>query len=116
MPLTKDADIINSFAADLPPKIMPREGDAAVDALKLANQQLKNSGYTGPILFIADSLADSLDFTADKNTAPVQVLGMIGNDGIETLRSVAQKSGATFTSVTVDDSDVTRLSKLVETS
>ncbi len=116
MPLTKDASIINSFAADLSPKIMPREGDAAAEALALANQQLENAGLSGSILFIADSLPDSLNFTAEKNTAPVQVLGMIGNDGTETLRSASQKSGATFTPVTVDDSDVKRLSKLVETS
>lgn len=116
MPLTKDAGIINSFAADLAPKIMPREGEAAAEALDLATQQLEDSGYSGSILFIADSLPDSLNFTAEKNTAPVQVLGMIGNDGTETLRSATQNAGATFTPVTVDDSDVTRLSKLVETS
>ena len=116
MPLTKDAGIINSFAADLSPKIMPLEGDAAAEALVLANQQLENAGLSGSILFITDSLPNSLNFTADKNTAPAQVLGIIGNDGTETLRSVTQKSGATFTPVTVDDSDVKRLSKLVETS
>jgi len=116
MPLTKDTGIINSFATDLSPAIMPREGDAAAEALRLANQQLKNAGLSGSILFITDSLPDSLDFTADKNSAPVQLLGIIGNDGTDRLRSMAQKSGATFTPVTVDDSDVNRLSKLVETS
>ncbi|MCF6311539.1 MAG: VWA domain-containing protein [Verrucomicrobiales bacterium] len=116
MPLTKDAGIINSFATDLSPKIMPREGDAATEALALAKQQLKNASLSGSILFIADSLPDSLNFSTDKNSAPVQVLGMIGNDGIDSLRSAAQKSGSAFTPVTVDDSDVSRLSRLIETS
>jgi Ca-activated chloride channel family protein len=116
MPLTKDAGIINSFAADLSPRIMPREGEAAAEAFKLANQQLENASLSGSILFIADSLPDSLDFTTEKNTAPVHLLGMVGKDGIDTLRSTVQQKGATFTPVTVDDSDVSRLSKLVETS
>ncbi len=116
MPLTKDAGIINSFAADLSPKIMPREGEAAAEAFKLANRQLKNASLNGSILSIADSLPDSLDFITEKNTAPVHVLGMIGPNGLDSLRSTVQKNGATFTPVTVDDSDVTRLSKLVKTS
>lgn len=116
MPLTKDSGIINSFAADLSPKIMPLQGDAAAKALILADQQLKKAKSSGSILFITDDLPDSLDFTADKNISPVQVLGIIGNDGTEALRSKAQNAGATYTPVTVDDSDAKRLSKLVETS
>lgn len=116
MPLTKDAGIINSFAADLSAKIMPREGDAAAEALMLAKQQLDKAGISGSILFISDSMPNTLNFTEKNNTYPVQVLGMIGDNGIENLRTTAQKSGASFTPVSVDERDVKRLSSLIETS
>ena len=40
VPLTRDAGIVNTFAAALNPKIMPDDGDAAVEALALADQVL----------------------------------------------------------------------------
>ena len=40
VPLTRDAGIVNTFAAALDPKIMPDDGDAAVEALALADQVL----------------------------------------------------------------------------
>jgi Ca-activated chloride channel homolog len=38
MPATTDGGIIDTFAQALDPTIMPKEGDAAVDALRLADQ------------------------------------------------------------------------------
>jgi Ca-activated chloride channel family protein len=37
MPATTDGGIIDTFAQALDPTIMPKEGDAAVDALRLAD-------------------------------------------------------------------------------
>src|SRR5262249_5426661 len=54
MPITSDGGIIDTFAQSLDPKIMPSDGDAAADALKLADQTLAGSGS---ILWITDSVA-----------------------------------------------------------
>jgi len=57
MPLTRDRDIINAFAGALDPKVMPTEGDAALEALSLAAGALSKSGQAGSILWITDGLA-----------------------------------------------------------
>lgn len=119
MPLTKDADIINSFATDLSPKIMPSEGDAAIQALTLARAQLIEANASGSILFIGDSLPTTLDFTAQNKSAssvPVQMLGIIGTDGQASLQASSQKAGGSFTAVSIDDSDVKRAARLAQSS
>jgi hypothetical protein len=50
MPVTKDENIVNTFAGALDPKIMPSEGDSAAEALRLADQTLADSG-SGSIVF-----------------------------------------------------------------
>jgi Ca-activated chloride channel family protein len=40
MPLTSDAGIIDNFASVLDPKIMPEDGDAAAEALQIADETL----------------------------------------------------------------------------
>ena len=57
LPLTKDAEIIKTFAQALDPGIMPREGDALQDALLLAQSQLKGSG--GSIVVLSDAVSPS---------------------------------------------------------
>ena len=56
MPATTDGGIIDTFAQALDPKIMPKDGDAAADALRLAEQTLAEAG-SGSILWITDSIA-----------------------------------------------------------
>ena len=56
MPATTDEGIIDTFAQALDPKIMPADGDAAAEALRLADQTLAEAG-SGSILWITDSIA-----------------------------------------------------------
>ena len=56
MPLTTDANVINTFAADLSPTLMPKEGDDAAAALRLSERQLDKGGQPGAVLFITDEL------------------------------------------------------------
>ena len=44
MPATSDDGIIDTFAQALDPKIMPKEGDVAAEALRLADQTLAEEG------------------------------------------------------------------------
>ncbi|HEX5397910.1 MAG TPA: VWA domain-containing protein, partial [Verrucomicrobiae bacterium] len=55
MPPTKDNSIIYTFAQALNPKIMPVDGDAPAEALKLADQTLAEAGG-GSIVWITDSI------------------------------------------------------------
>ena len=57
LPLTKDAEIIKTFAQALDPSIMPREGDALPDALLLAQSQIKGKG--GSIVVLSDAVSPS---------------------------------------------------------
>ena len=54
MPLTKDRNIINSFASALSPSIMPLRGDALYDALKLASKQFID--VDGSIVVLSDTV------------------------------------------------------------
>jgi Ca-activated chloride channel family protein len=112
MPLTKDAGIIESFAADLTPAIMPTEGNAAAAAYALAENELKRAKASGSILFITDSLPPSLEFSS----LPTQVLGVVGPDQLAALEANAKKSQANFTAVSIDDQDISRISKGIDTS
>ena len=112
MPLTKDAGIINSFATELTPAIMPSDGNDAAAAYTLAEKELTRAKASGSILFLTDALSASLEFSE----TPVQILGMIGPDGIENLKSNAETTGAKFTPLSIDDTDISQLNQQIETS
>ena len=77
MPETSDSTIIDAFAQALDPKIMPKAGDAAADALRLADQTLAGTG-SGSILWITDSIAPeqaaSLVAWRKSSNTPVRLL------------------------------------------
>jgi Ca-activated chloride channel family protein len=117
MPLTKDAAVINVFAADLTPDLMPSQGDNAVDALKLAEKQLAKSHQPGAVLFITDELGeDAIAAIADyrkKGGVPVHVWAAT-TDISSALEQAAKAGGGTFTSVSPDASDVERLVRNIQ--
>ena len=112
VPLTKDAGIINTFAADLTPAIMPSEGDAAADAIALAEKELTRAKVSGSILLIADTVPNALE----QSSTPVQVLGMVGEASIAPLETNAIAIKADFTPVSIDESDIAQISKKIDTS
>ena len=134
MPLTRDAGIIETFAAELDPRIMPREGDAAAAAVALANERLAGSGLPGSILLIADSVSpDQLEGLRQQRTqggASVQLLAMAAGPEVipppdsppaaaldhAAVGEAASAAGGELVLPTVDDADVERLVRLVEHS
>lgn len=127
LPLTRDPGIIVSFAKELGPEIMPREGNVLAEALKMAAGVLKSSGKKGSILVIAD-IIDEQDFPAlhifAQNLQPsIQILAMAP----ETVKQVSADSpsvtpldrasfqkaadivGANLFTVTADNRDVMRI-------
>ena len=116
MPLTRDSRIVEQMAQALEPSVMPVQGEALADALRLAQQQLERAGVPGSIIVMTDSIAASqLSALAGYRQAggpPVQVLAMVGSRQTATANGLdtgARSLDASLELVTVDDSDVRRL-------
>lgn len=114
MPLTRDADIINTFAAELQPDIMPQDGDDPAAALALAANQLLEAGEQGSILWVGDGLtaeeAAQMAAQPDKVAASLVMLGAVGLDPDSTerreLQQAASTLGARLEFVAPDERDV----------
>jgi Ca-activated chloride channel family protein len=85
MPLTKDSNVIVSFARELSPEVMPKDGDNPVAALTLASTILTDAETSGAILLIADGMPVEMETELqkfiEKNQYPVQVLVMAAPPG-----------------------------------
>lgn len=112
MPPTVDAEIIDTFAAALDPEIMPNEGDAAAEALKLADRTLASAGG-GSILWITDEVSSDQFAGIDRwrkfSRTPVRLLAPLADTG--TLTGAADAADAKVIPLTVDDSDVAQLER-----
>ena len=123
MPLTRDSRIVEQMAQALEPSVMPVQGEALADALKLAQQQLERAGVPGSIVVMTDSMAASqLPALANYHQAggpPVQVLAMVGSRQVAAANGLdtgARSLDARLELVTADDSDVRRLAARATTS
>jgi Ca-activated chloride channel family protein len=123
MPLTRDSRIVEQMAQALDPSVMPVQGEALADALKLAQQQLERAGAPGSIVVMTDSIAaNQLSALASYHQAgapPVQVLAMVGSRQAATANGLdagARSLGASLELVTADDSDVRRLAARATTN
>ena len=134
MPLTRDAELVTRFAAELSPAIMPMQGDAPAEALALAEEQLRQSGLRGSILLITDGVpAEQLPQLAayrKQGGAPVQLLAVAAAPGVPlppdsppapaldraALDKATDTLDATLTVVSPDDRDVRWLTRHTETS
>ena len=109
MPLTKDRNIINSFASSLSPDIMPLRGDALYDALKLASKQFIE--VDGTIVVLSDAIEVSVlkKIKADKALQKYKIIFYnITSPALkkESMRDALQ--------ISFDDSDIKQLSDKVD--
>lgn len=111
MPLTSDGGIIDSFASALDPKIMPEDGDAAAQALQIAEQTLAG---TGSIVWFADSIAPNagLDAWRKKSALVVRLLPpLLPGTELDALRETARAVNAEVIPLSGDDSDVASVAR-----
>ena len=131
MPLTRDDSVIVHFARALVPEIMPKVGDAVVEALDLAGGILKEAGVSGSILLIADNIGEEhhpgLRVHAQDNGFPVQILAIAAQPGMpipsdsppapafdrSAMHRVAEIIGGKMTLVSADSSDVKRINRAI---
>lgn len=131
MPLTADPDIIDFFAAELSPDVMPEAGDEPVRAVELARQRLRASGLPGSIVLIADSVDPSYaGEMADSRGADVHILAMAAGPEVvpppgsppaaaldeKAMQQAARAGGGVLVTATPDDADVRQLSARIERS
>jgi Ca-activated chloride channel family protein len=110
MPPTKDAGIIDNFAQALEPDIMPRDGDAVADALRLADTTLAEAGG-GSILWITDSVApeEAAALAAWRKASASTVRlwpPLLPGDELETLKDSAAPTKPDMVPLAADNSDV----------
>jgi Ca-activated chloride channel family protein len=120
MPPTVDAEIVDIFAASLDPAIMPEEGDAAAEALKLADQTLADVGG-GSILWITDEVnpdeVAAVSVWRSKSRTPIRVLAPVSAEaGLKELRSHTESGSSDLIQLTPDDSDIDRIERVSKTS
>jgi len=120
MPATTDAGIINTFAQALDPKIMPTDGDAASDALRLADQTLREAG-SGSILWLTDGIAPeqsaALSQWRKKSSTPVRLLPpLLSGSELNALKENARPADASFVRLSADNSDVQSLARAAKFS
>lgn len=113
MPPTQDPAVVESFASALDPKIMPVEGDAAADALKVADGLLSEAGG-GSILWITDGISadqrSALQAWRASSRTSVRVLAPLRDSPeLQALRDSARRVDASVVALVADDSDVGRL-------
>ncbi|BCS95351.1 hypothetical protein DSLASN_09830 [Desulfoluna limicola] len=134
MPFTRDATIIETFALELSPDIMPEEGDQPAKAIALATQQLKKNKQPGSILLIAGAIDPgqiiALKEHRENTGIPVHILAMAADKGIHVpvdsppappldqsaMKKAADAAGGTLTIVSPDDRDINALNRRIEST
>lgn len=123
MPLTRDTNIINTFAAELHPDILPQDGDDPAAALALATKQLLEANEKGSVLWVGDGLAaeEAARIAAQPGSgaASLVMLGTVGLDPDSAerreLRQAATNLGARLEFIAPDARDVDAIVARVDT-
>jgi len=128
IPFTTDARLVETFAAELSPEIMPVEGSSAAAAVEMGRRLLIEAGAGGSVLLITDHV-DSEAIANIADGPPVDILAMAAPVGTpapldgppamaldeESLSGAASALGGRLEPVSVDDSDVRSLSRRLDT-
>ena len=111
-PLTEDPNILRPLLEGLTPAVMPEKGDAAADALVLAQSILDTQETPGAVLFLLDDLDPGQISEMSRATSPVFFLTMLP-DG-RSIAQIDQLSNATVVHFSGDDRDITRLNRRIQ--
>jgi Ca-activated chloride channel family protein len=121
--LTADQDILNQYLAVLTPNIMPRTGKFPEYSLPLVDLALRDTDAPATVVMFADGLgADShADFASYFESRPHQLLVVgVGSERVaegllplerKSLERLAADSGGSYIELTVDDRDMRRLDR-----
>ncbi len=118
MPFTDDADVIEHMLDSLDPGVMPSEGDALGDALRIASQRIAESDGPASILVVTDGVESRQNSVLrqwrDTNTATVQILVPVADDTTFTATGIdeaARVLNASTVRLTPDETDVIHINR-----
>ncbi len=125
--LTADQEIVTQYLAAIKPGIMPRPGKFPEYALPLVDQVLRQSEAPATVVLFADGVgADSRDAFRDYFARRPHQLLVVGvgtesdAEGLvpldrQALEALADDAGGHFIPLTVDDSDMRRVHRRIDT-
>ena len=124
--LTADQDILQQYLAAITPQIMPRSGKFPEYALPLVDEVLRDTTAPATVLLFTDGLGgDSDSAFADYFDQRAHQLLVVGVGTVEdekglipleskALERLAKDNGGRYTELSVNDSDVRRLSRRID--
>ena len=113
-PLTQDPNIVRSYLAGLLPRVMPKEGDRADEALELARSELAKSNTPGAILFVLDDFSPANIQTFNERASDRQpVIFLVLNAQSGALAQLEGIQNASFIRTTADNADLDLIERLV---
>jgi len=116
LPPTPDAAVVTTMAGALAPDLMPRQGDALAEAIKLAADALQRGGQGGSIVVFADT-APALSAAAPG--PPVTLFAMLPPERAASdpaLQAAASALDTDLVALTLDGGDVASLAHTLATS
>jgi Ca-activated chloride channel family protein len=127
IPFTTDTSLVETFAAELSPEIMPVGGNSAAAAVEMGRRLLVEAGSGGSVLLITDHV-DSNALADIEDGLPVDILAIVAPVGTpapldgppaiamdeESLSSAASILGGRLEQISVDNSDVRGLSRRLD--
>lgn len=116
LPPTPDGTVVSTMAGALAPELMPRQGDALAEAVKLAADTLERGGQGGSIVVFADA-APALQEVP--RGAPVTLFAMLPAERVGSEPSLAAAAAALHADVvdlTLDQGDVEGLAHVLATA
>jgi len=128
LPFTTDQRLVEQMAAELETDIMPREGNAPEEAVRLATRLLEQAELSGHVLLLTDSvLPESIETLAATN-GRAEILALAAPPDAPpptsgppapaldraTLGRAARALKGSLVEVTIDDSDVEQLARRLE--
>jgi Ca-activated chloride channel family protein len=116
LPPTPDGAVVSAMAGALAPDLMPRQGDALPDALKIAAQTLVDGGEGGSIVVFAD---EAPPLKKKRTNVPVTLFSMLPGERAAdepSLRAAASAIEADLLAPTLDTADVEGLAHRLATA
>ena len=134
VPLTDDADLIQSYSDALATRLMPKPGKNTAPAMKMADSLLKTDGASGTILLMTDGIESNAVDAAKEIASGLVVLGIGTAEGgvvkatdagapggvskldLDALKKFGSDAGAPVATITNDDADVRWVAQEVATN
>lgn len=122
VPLTEDAELIQSYTDALATRLMPKPGKNTLAALQMADRLLKEDGSSGTILLLTDGIEATAAPPVKEIGSGLIVLGIGTADGptakldIDGLKKIASEAGASVATITDDDTDIRWIIQRVATN